>query len=271
MPGSIFAADIGFPSFEAGESTERRLDTVTNYLYMLLEQLRYTLANIGRENINDTAFADMSEVITHPLSIRMGDAEGNISSLQQWAGGLVLTVENGERSSSIRLTSGDVTISSETIQFKGMVLFEDLSGSGRTEINGDNITTGTITGRTFRSVLEPTGAVSGEIEMCYLNQRLTAGGIRLDDRGAGTGSEAKYRMFIYTANVGNIAFAMKLQSAGGVSIDSGGVLYMTSVERTTIKASSILLSGRVDITGSLYLNGEQITPEPPAVERPAGA
>ncbi len=264
MPGSIFAADIGFPSFGAGESTEQRLDTVTNYLYMLLEQLRYTLANIGRENINDAAFEDMSEVITHPLAIRVGDAEGNISSLQQWADGLVLSVENGERSSSIRLTSGDITISSETVQFKGMVLFEDLSGSGKTEINGDNITTGTITGRTFRSILGTTGAVSGEIEMCYIDQRLVAGGIRLDDLGAGTSTEARHRMFIYTSNVGSIPFAMKLQSAGSMSIDSGGVLYMNSADRTTVNAPSVLLSGRVDIQGSLYLNGVQITPTPPA-------
>lgn len=59
--------------------------------------------------------------------------------------GITMTVTNGEKSSTLTLKNGSTTIASDTIQFTGNVVFaSDLSTSGRTTINGANITTGTI-------------------------------------------------------------------------------------------------------------------------------
>lgn len=58
---------------------------------------------------------------------------------------LKLSVSNGEKSSTISLTKDGVSLSSQTIQFTGQVVFKsDLSTAGSTSIDGANITTGKI-------------------------------------------------------------------------------------------------------------------------------
>ena len=93
------------------------------------------------------------------LTSRVSSAEGNISTLQQTAGGLTSRVASAEGSiSTLRQTanglsstvsdlSGKYTSIKQTvdsIDLTGVVTFTDLSRSGRTEINADNITTGSI-------------------------------------------------------------------------------------------------------------------------------
>ena len=52
MPGNLLTVDTSFPQL-AGKTDEQKFRTITDYLYMLLEQLRYTLRNLGMENFND--------------------------------------------------------------------------------------------------------------------------------------------------------------------------------------------------------------------------
>lgn len=93
------------------------------------------------------------------LTSRVSSAEGNISTLQQTAGGLTSRVANAEGSiSTLQQTANGLssTVSGlddkytsikqtvDSIDLTGVVTFTDLSRSGRTEINGDNITTGQI-------------------------------------------------------------------------------------------------------------------------------
>jgi hypothetical protein len=63
MPGGLAALDIGFPRFTGRESTEQKLAAVQNYLYMLLETLRYTLSNLDTSNWNKRAMDDFVEMI----------------------------------------------------------------------------------------------------------------------------------------------------------------------------------------------------------------
>lgn len=57
---------------------------------------------------------------------------------------ITLSASTSGSTSTLTLKAGEVTLSSADITFKGMVTFEDLSGSGKSTINGDNITTGKI-------------------------------------------------------------------------------------------------------------------------------
>lgn len=54
MPGNIFSADISRPNFTGRENVEQKVAALEDYLYLLLEELRYALRNIGPENINQT-------------------------------------------------------------------------------------------------------------------------------------------------------------------------------------------------------------------------
>ena len=302
MPSNLLTADTTFPTLTQEQSTDEKFEKITSYLYMLLEQLRYSMGNLDKDNFNDAGLEEIANIITEPvyvqlkddeeniaaltvtaaglgarlsdaegnitqltatttsLTSRISDAEGNISSLTQTVNGMTLSVTNGSSSSTIRLLANGVQLSSQSISFSGMVSFTDLSTSGWTTINGDNITTGTIEaidiygctieGSTFKSVLKANGTVGGEIEFCYLNTNYVAGGIRLDDQGAGTEYERTYRMFIYTNYVGGVGFAMKLQSASGISMEADENVFLYAGTRMTIRGDS-----GIYLTGDVYVNG----------------
>ena len=164
MPGNLLSADTSFPTFTPEQTNEQKLDVVTNYLYMLLEQLRYTLANLGAGNFNDTELGEIGKIITEPIYIdlenaagaiadltitadqltsRLEDAEGNISAIEQYAKSITLSVTNGETSSTIKLLAGGVQIASQIIKMDGLVTFTGLE-EGTTVINGGCIQTGLI-------------------------------------------------------------------------------------------------------------------------------
>lgn len=103
MPSSILNTDIMFPNL-SGKSTEQQVFTIMNYLYMLKEQLTYSLSNLGLDNINANSFNEIAGIINQPVILRLDgvdgslaeinvnlgtvssqlqDAEGNISSLQR--------------------------------------------------------------------------------------------------------------------------------------------------------------------------------------------
>lgn len=323
MPSNLLTADTTFPTLTQEQSTDEKFEKITSYLYMLLEQLRYSMGNLDKENFNDAGLEEIANIITEPvyvqlkddeaniaaltvtaaglgarlsdaegnitqltatttsltsrissaegsistlqqtatsLTSRISDAEGNISSLTQTVNGMTLSVTNGSSSSTIRLLANGVQLSSQSISFSGMVSFTDLSTSGWTTINGDNITTGTIEaidiygctieGSTFKSVLKANGTVGGEIQFCYLNTNYVAGGIRLDDQGAGTEYERTYRMFIYTNYVQGVGFAMKLQSASGISMEADENVFLYAGTRMTIRGDS-----GIYLTGDVYVNG----------------
>ena len=53
MPGTLFAADSRFPDLESYATTEQKLDAVQDYLFLLLESLRWTLRNLSPANFNE--------------------------------------------------------------------------------------------------------------------------------------------------------------------------------------------------------------------------
>lgn len=371
MPSSILNTDIMFPNL-SGKSTEQQVFTIMNYLYMLKEQLTYSLSNLGLDNINANSFNEIAGIINQPVILRLdgvdgslaeidvnlgiisselenaeGDisnlqltadslsaqledaegnisaiyqiseslstrvedaegnittlfqtsdsltsrvtsAEGNISSLQQTAtsltsdisdlegnyttlqqtvSGLKITASNGTQSSTLTLTSNGVQLSSTNVQITGMVTFSDLSTSGRTTINGGNITTGiisaidissvtidgsSITGSTFETILSAYG-VGGEIQCYYLSNTSNtylAGGLRLDDEG--DSGDSQYRMFLYTRTALGVSFALKLESAGSMNLKSGDSLWMYAPKTVQITGSVIKMYGTV------YVNDKAI-------------
>lgn len=311
MPSNWLYIDTNFPAFTGEEDTEEKVTTIQNYMFMLVEQLRYSLHNLDLSNMNKTAVDRYETSLTEPiyariedgeenvaelaltaagLALRLNDAEGNITSLtataeglsmqisdaeddiiqlgitsqglatqisnaqgqistlQQTVDGFAISASNGSSSSYLYLTSNGFIVSSARITFSGMVTFLDLSSSGATTINGDNIVTGTIsaitlqgneiiggsiTGATLRSVSSSDNGL--EIYYGAVSWNLLVGGIRFDDNGRGTEDEARYRMFIYT-NSGYMDWAMKLLSAGGMSLESGENIYIEASTNLTLRA-----------------------------------
>ena len=63
MPGNILSADTQFPNFAGQENPAEQIRTIRNYLYMLLEQLRYTLNNLDAGNFNTEGLKEIQDVI----------------------------------------------------------------------------------------------------------------------------------------------------------------------------------------------------------------
>lgn len=311
MPSNWLYIDTNFPTFTGEESPNEKITTIQNYMYMLVEQLRYSLHNLDLTNMNQTAVQRYETQLTEPIYARIADdeentaqlaltaaalglrltnaegsitsltvtaeglrlqisdaeddilqlgatadrlstqitaADGRISQLQQTVDGFALSVSNGETSSRLYLTSGGVAISSARISFTGYVTFNSLEEDGGTTINGGNITTGTIRAITMEgneiiggtitgATLQSVSSSDNGLELYYgaVSRRLLVGGICFDDNGAGTSTEARYRMFIYT-NSGYQDWAMKLQSAGGMSLESDANIYIEAATNLTLRA-----------------------------------
>lgn len=114
MPTTFQLAETTFPNGE-GKDMQEQINGVYDYLFVLLEQLRYTLFNLDGSNINQNALSEFIKNISEPiyakiddtdknvneisitakgLDARLSDAEGNITQLDTTAKGLQVSVSN---------------------------------------------------------------------------------------------------------------------------------------------------------------------------------
>ena len=96
MPGNILSADTQFPNFAGQESPAEQIRTIRNYLYMLLEQLRFTLNNLDAGNFNTEGLKEIQDAISQPILKQLSDTDGNLAELQVTAAGLASRVSSNE-------------------------------------------------------------------------------------------------------------------------------------------------------------------------------
>ena len=112
--------------------------TINDIIY---DQGKKTIAAAGSKT---TVSLDVSvsdkEILLIYLEVSASKCSGVIEVGEVWAN----VAELNGKASTLTLTADGAKISSANIVMKGAVSFEDLSGAGRTTINGSNITTGII-------------------------------------------------------------------------------------------------------------------------------
>lgn len=152
MPGNLLNVDANFPQFTGGESAAEKIERIMSYLFMLQEQLRYTLANLGAENFNVNSLEEMSNLITQPFLVRLEDAEGNITTLQATADGLTASVKDVEGNvTEIKQTSEQLSSRVSNLSGQVSVVTQTVDGLGittegtTTTISGE----GVVLGNTF--------------------------------------------------------------------------------------------------------------------------
>lgn len=77
------------------------------------------------------------------ITSQVNGLDGQVSTIEQKVDNITLSVSNGSTSSSISLSVGGVTVSSQTIQMNGLVTFTGLA-NGTTTVDGACIKTGII-------------------------------------------------------------------------------------------------------------------------------
>ena len=144
-----------------------------------------------------------------------------ISTIEQTANKINWVVTSGTSSSNMVLSSDFYNLVSKNITISGYVTFTDLAGAGKSTINGDNITSGTIKGVTIISTINNLRRVKMVNDGLYFySDDKQSGEIHFDSNGEGTASSAKNRFLIKSLG----GYVLKLLSTGDVSIEANSKL-----------------------------------------------
>lgn len=250
MPSNWLYIDTNFPSFTQKESASDKIETMQDYLFMLVEQLRYTLHNLDLSNMNKTAADEFVKQITDPiygeiqdaegnitqvalmaegLAARIGDAEGNITQLQATATGLQASISN--LNGSVTNLTADVngiraTVSTKIDATQAQSIF-DQSATGFTlgATSGEN-------GTTFK--LNYNGvqvASTGSIDLCVdavnIYGTLTAGALRGGRVSLLAGDTPVGSMDLAYTGTGQVGVGLTA-TYGGMKMHAAGNIFLES-------------------------------------------
>lgn len=223
MPNNFFSVESRFPHL-AGKEQEEINAELLNYLFLLLEQLRYTLGNLGVGNFNESELDDIAEMISSPIYARIEDAEGYISVLTLAAEGLTSRVED---------IAGNVSVLTQTSE--GLV-----SRVSRVEGNVSALT------QTADALSSRVSSVEGNVSV--LTQTADALTSRVED-AEGNISVLTQTANSLTARVGNAELAINslgVQMTGYVTFSALETAGMTTINGANITTGTITA---VDIYG----------------------
>jgi hypothetical protein len=107
MPDNFLSIDAAQPSFDSGKPLNERVDDLNNYVFQLLEQLRYLFYNLDpTKNFNASAMRAFMANITDPIMARIEDSEKRFSTeLQLMAEGLNLKISDAVEELQTELTA----------------------------------------------------------------------------------------------------------------------------------------------------------------------
>lgn len=283
MPTTFHLVETTFPNGE-GKDTQEQINGVYDYLFVLLEQLRYTLFNLDGSNINQNALSEFIKNISEPiyakiedtdknvnelsitaqgLSARIGDAEGNITQLQATAQGLQASVSN--LNGSVTNLTADVngiraTVSTKIDATQAQSIF-DQSATGFTlgATSGEN---GTIFKLNYNGVqVASTGSIDLCVDAVNIYGTLTAtklrgGSISVvddDDNECGT---------IQTTYASSSDYKLDISSSAMELFAEDGSLFIASGwDRSNKYHASIEVDGNseeVQIKGSVIPNADNV-------------
>ena len=261
--------DTSLPKIDDHQTTEENFLQVTNYLYMLLENLKYTLGNLGEDNFNDSELDSIGRWIREPvmvrledadgrianldieaarLAARLEDAEGNISSISSTASGWYARIEDAEGNISA-LNASSQLLSSQISSLSGDVSnVQQTANSLITKVQDveGNVSTLTQTANSLSSKI-----TSAEGNISSLTQ--TVNGMTLSVSNSGTSSTIKLMqngVAISSQSIvmsGVVTFS-DLSTAGSTTIN-GSNITTGSINASLIKSGSI--NANLITTGTL--------------------
>lgn len=109
-------------------------------------QIKVTPDGIVNTVTNSKQYGDIIDGIYDGLNGLSNQTINIESIIAQYAENINLAIKKGNIISEINLDTSGVQIRGDKIKLTGVVTFEDLQGEGTTIINGNNITTGTLSG-----------------------------------------------------------------------------------------------------------------------------
>lgn len=295
MPSNWLYIDTNFPSFTQKESVNDKVETMQDYLFMLVEQLRYTLHNLDLSNMNKAAADGFVKQITDPiygeikdaegnitqvalmaegLAARIGDAEGNITQLQATAKGLQASISNLD--GAITNIKADVngiraTVSTKIDATQAQSIF-DQSATGFTlgATSGEN---GTIFKLNYNGAqIASTGTVDLHVKSVNIDGTLTAGALRGGSVSLLAGNTPVGSLDLAYTGTGQVGVGLTA-TYGGMKMHAAGNIFLES------KLGPFALIGKDDASdypvvslggGYLVLSGNYMFGASPPSRAPYG-
>lgn len=250
MPSNWLYIDTNFPSFTQKESANDKIETMQDYLFMLVEQLRYTLHNLDLSNMNRAAADGFVKTITDPIYGEIVDAEGNITQVSLVAAGLAARIGDAEGNitqlqataqglqASISSLDGSVTNLTADINGLRATVSGKIDGSEAQTLIDQNLnqitlaassgSSGTIFTLNKSGVqIASTGTVDLHVKAVNIDGTLTAGALRGGSVSLLVGETPVGSMDLAYTGTGQIGVGltatyggMKLQAAGNVFLQS---------------------------------------------------
>lgn len=228
MASNWLYVDTSFPTFTGEESADEKISTIQNYMYMLVEQLRYTLHNLDLANMNASAVSQFTRMLTDPIYAAIQDADDNLTQLAITAAGLAAKVSDAEGNiGALQLTAK--SLSAAVSDAQGNISALQMTASGLSTM-----------------VSNQAGQIS------TLQQ--TVNGFSLSVSNGDTSSTLSLRsggVVISSANItlnGMVTFS-DLKTAGKTTINGG------NITTGTITANNVGVSNRFSVYSGGWLYG----------------
>ena len=249
MPTTFQLVETTFPNGE-GKDTQEQINGVYDYLFVLLEQLRYTLFNLDGSNINQNALSEFIENISEPiyakiedtdknvneisitakgLDARLGDAEGNITQLDTTANGLQASISNLDGAiTNIKVDVNNIraTVSTKIDATQAQSIFNQ-SATGFTlgATSGEN---GTIFKLNYNGVqVASTGTVDLHVKAVNIDGTLTAGALRGGSVSLLAGDTPVGSMDLAYTGTGQVGVGLTA-TYGGMKMHAAGNIFLES-------------------------------------------
>lgn len=249
MPTTFQLVETTFPNGE-GKDTQEQINGVYDYLFVLLEQLRYTLFNLDGSNINQNALSEFIKNISEPiyakiadtdenvneisitakgLDARLSNAEGDITQLDTTAKGLQVSVSNLD--GAITNIKADVngiraTVSTKIDATQAQSIF-DQSATGFTlgATSGEN---GTIFKLNYNGVqVASTGSIDLHVKAVNIDGTLTAGALRGGSVSLLAGDTSVGSMDLAYTGTGQVGVGLTA-TYGGMKMHAAGNIFLES-------------------------------------------
>lgn len=249
MPTTFQLVETTFPNSE-GKDTQEQINGVYDYLFVLLEQLRYTLFNLDGSNINQNALSEFIKNISEPIYAKIEDTDKNVNEISITAKGLDARLSDAE---------GDITQLDTTA--KGLqVSVSNLDGAItniKTDVNGIRATVSTkIDATQAQSIFDQSAqgftlaATSGENGTIF----------ELNYNGAQIASTGSIDLYVDAVNIYGTLTAQEIEGDTiTVRNDAGRRCgYISTEYASTADYKMTLESKAMELnatSGNLYLSG----------------
>lgn len=88
MPNAWAMIDTSFPTFTGKESYREQVSALQDYLYLVVEELKYQLANLNVQNWNKTALQQMQQETVKPTNDEVAQIKEQITNITNRLTGL---------------------------------------------------------------------------------------------------------------------------------------------------------------------------------------